>query len=216
MDDPESTAATGQARLAIGAMACMLYSALALAVLHVLRPDYAPASNFISNYAVGPYGWVMTTWFVAQAGGTALLVLGLACSGLRSVAAIAAMVLLLVEAIGLLVSAMFPVDLPGTPSTRAGAIHDLSFLVNVSCFMLAILLLPLGLGRHPGWRTFRRTAWLLAGLILLAFLVQFATMHKGMPYGLANRFFVLVALAWGLATATRLRTVLLRHQESRT
>ncbi|HWM70482.1 MAG TPA: hypothetical protein VNO35_28180 [Steroidobacteraceae bacterium] len=46
---------------ATAAIICFCYGAFALALLHFLRPDYAPASNFISNYAVGPYGWIMTT-----------------------------------------------------------------------------------------------------------------------------------------------------------
>ena len=43
------------------AIACFAYFALALLLLHLLRPDYAPATTWISGYAVGPYGWIMTT-----------------------------------------------------------------------------------------------------------------------------------------------------------
>jgi hypothetical protein len=41
---------------ATAAISFFCYGAFALTLLHFLRPDYAPASNFISNYAVGPYG----------------------------------------------------------------------------------------------------------------------------------------------------------------
>jgi hypothetical protein len=54
------------AGLATAAVVCFAYSALALLLLHLLRPDYTPATNFISNYAVGRYGWIMTTWFLAE------------------------------------------------------------------------------------------------------------------------------------------------------
>ena len=89
-----ATAQAGKARrftstfFATVAIACFAYSALVLLVLlvllvmHVLRPDYAPASHMISDYAVGRYGWVMTSWFLAMSCGSLLLLLGLARSGL--------------------------------------------------------------------------------------------------------------------------------------
>jgi len=204
----QPTATTG-ALLATAAIICTVYQAFALILLHVLRADLAPVSNFISNYAVGPFGWIMTTWFIAGACNVVLLSMGLARSGLKSLTARIAMFLMVVEAFGLLVSAAFPVDPPGAPSTRTGDIHDYSFLVNVINFVLIPVLLAFSFGSHPGWRSFRPMAWVLAGLIAVAFVIQFATLHKGMPYGIANRFFVAVLFAWNLATATRLRAVLL-------
>jgi hypothetical protein len=187
------------------AMACFVYSAMALLTLHFLRPDYAPATNFISNYAVGRYGWLMTTWFLAMSGGLLMLAAGLYTHGLRSVVARLGIFLLVVAAIGLVVSAIFPTDIPGAPSTSSGAIHDKSFLVNVGSIFIATVLLSTGFGLHPAWRPYRRTAWLLTSLILIGFVVQFLTLHKGMPYGLANRFFVAVLFAWLFAVSFRLR-----------
>jgi len=48
---------------------------------------------------------------------------------------------------------------------------------------------------------------MLSGLIFAGFVIQFLTLHKGMPYGLANRFFVLVLFAWLFAVAFRLRSL---------
>ena len=187
------------------AMAFFGYAAIALLTLHFLRPDYAPATNFISNYAVGRYGWIMTTWFLAMSCGLLTLAAGLYTNGLRSIIACLGIFLLVVAAIGLVVSAMFPTDAPGAPSTPTGAIHDMSFLVNVGSIFLASVLLSVSFGAHPAWRSYRRTAWILTSLILLGFVVQFLTLHKGMPYGLANRFFVVVLFAWLFAVSFRLR-----------
>jgi hypothetical membrane protein len=198
------TSVRSASALATISIASSVYAAFALVSLHVLRPDYAPASNFISNYAVGPYGWVMTTWFVAMSGGLLTLTLGLAFSGLRSIAALLGMVLLIVASLGLVVSAVYPTDIVA-PSTRSGEIHDISFLVNVSCIIIGTVLLSVSFGSHSQWRSYRRTALLLAALIVSAFIVQLLTLHKGMPYGLANRLFVVVTLAWLIATAVRLR-----------
>lgn len=207
--DLTHSATTAGAPLATGAIFCVVYQAVALIALHLLRPDLAPASNFISDYAVGPFGWIMTTWFIAGACYMVLLAVGLARSGLKSTTVRIAMLLMIVAAAGLLVSAIFPVDPPGAPSTRTGDIHDYSFLANIISVLVMSVLLPIGFGSHLAWRSFRPVAWVLTGLFALAFVIQFATLHKGMPYGIANRFFVLVFFAWGLATAVRLRRVLL-------
>jgi hypothetical membrane protein len=191
--------------LATAAIVCFAYSVIALLILHFLRPDYAPATNFISNYAVGRYGWIMTTWFLAMSCGLLALAIGLYCSGLRSIAARLGLFLLAIASIGLVVSAIFPTDVPGAPSTRSGDIHDMSFLVNVGSIFIATVLLSTGFSDHPAWRSYRRTAWMLTALILVGFAVQFLTLHKGMPYGLANRFFVVVLFAWLFAASFRLR-----------
>lgn len=191
--------------LATAAIVCFAYSVIALLILHFLRPDYAPATNFISNYAVGRYGWIMTTWFLAMSCGLLALAIGLYYSGLRSIAARLGLFLLAIASIGLVVSAIFPTDVPGAPSTRSGDIHDMSFLVNVGSIFIATVLLSVGFADHPAWRSYRRTAWMLTALILVGFAVQFLTLHKGMPYGLANRFFVVVLFAWLFAASFRLR-----------
>jgi hypothetical protein len=66
----EKTPSFSSAFFAGAAIACFTYSALALLLLHVLPPDYAPASHMISDYAVGRYSWVMTTWFLAMSCGS--------------------------------------------------------------------------------------------------------------------------------------------------
>jgi len=192
---------------ATAAIACFTYALLTIIVLHVLRPDYAPASHMISDYGVGPYGWVMVTWFVATSCGCLMLLLGLSRSGLNSITARLGVLLLGIASIGLLVSAVFPTDLAGGPRTRAGEIHTISFLVNIGSIIVATVLLSLSFGSSPRWRTYRSTAVVLTLLILVAFVIQFRTLHRGMPYGLANRLFVAVLFAWFLATAFRLRTL---------
>ena len=203
----EKTPRFSSAFFASAAIACFTYSALALLLMHVLRPDYAPASRMISDYAVGRYGGVMTTWFLAMSCGSLMLVVGLARSGLGTLSARLGMLLLGIASIGLVVSAIFPTDLEEAPSTHTGDIHTISFLVNVGSIILATVLLSTAFWSQPRWRTFRRTAVTLTSLVVIAFVVQFLTLHRGMPYGLSNRLFVTVLLAWLLTTSIRLRAV---------
>ena len=193
------------------AIGCLAYAALALLLMHVFRPDLAPASHMISEYAVGPYGLVMQTVFVGLSAGCAMLLIGLVRSGPPSIAARVGTALLAVASIGLIVSAIFPMDLPGAPPTQSGHLHDLSFFVNVASIFLAIVLLTVSFGSDLHWRSFRRTSVVLLSLIALAFVLQFLTLHKGAPYGLANRFFIVVLLAWLFATSNQLRNSALRY-----
>ena len=189
------------------AIGCLAYAALALLLLHLLRPDLAPANHMISEYAVGTFGWVMQSVFVGLSFGCAALLIGLAFNGPTSIAARLGILLLGIASVGLIVSAIYPMDLPGSPATRAGEMHDLSFMVNVGSIALAIVLLTASFGSDLRWRSFRRTSIVLFSLIALAFVLQFLTLHKGAPYGLANRFFIAVVLAWLIATSIRLRNL---------
>jgi hypothetical protein len=129
---------------------------LALCALHLLRPELAPARHMISEYAVGPFGWLMTSAFVAAALACFSLFLGLLRDGPESRIARVAEVLLAVAVVGLLASAIFPMDVH-PPHTRSGSIHEASFLVNVSCILLAALLLALSYGpTHAGARSAAR------------------------------------------------------------
>jgi hypothetical protein len=100
-----------------------------LLLLHALRPDRALATTWISGYALGPYGWVMTTGWLAASCGCVLLALGLARSGPRTGAARLGRLLLGILALGLLTTAIFPPGKKGEASI-SGEIHSISFLVN--------------------------------------------------------------------------------------
>jgi hypothetical protein len=161
----------------------------------------------ISEYAVGTFGWVMQSVFVGLSLGCAVLLIGLALNGPTSISARLGIGLLGVASIGLIVSAIYPMDLPGTQATRAGELHDLSFIINVGSIALAIVLLTASFGSDFRWRSYRRTSVVLLSLIALAFVLQFLTLHKGAPYGFANRFFISVVLAWLIATSIRLHNL---------
>lgn len=181
------------------------YATLALLLLHVLRPDYALRTHMISDYAVGRYGWVMTSWFIAMSCGCLMLMLGLVRSGLNSVLSWIGIVLLSIASLGLVISAFFPTDVGDAPSTRTGEIHTLSFLVNVVSILLSMVFLTVSFRSHPWWRAYQGVAIALTSIVVIAFFIQFLTLHRGAPYGLANRLFVIVLFVWLFATSIRLR-----------
>lgn len=188
------------------ALALLVLAFLLLASLHVLKADYDIRSYMISHYAVGKYGWVMKLTFFCWSAGILALTTSLLLSERSSWHRKAGAALLLVVSAGLVVSGIYNTVLPGMPDTPEGDIHDTSFLVNVVSMLIAIPLISFGL-RSAAWRTFRGTAIALAVLVVLGFVLQFATLHKGMPYGITNRIFVITLLAWMIALAVRLASL---------
>src|SRR3990172_12935085 len=65
MDGLTPPAAKQAAWLSLASIAGVLYFILVVALLHFLRPEYDPVKRVASNYAVGPYGLVMTIAFFA-------------------------------------------------------------------------------------------------------------------------------------------------------
>ena len=186
------------------AIACFAYFVLALLLLHVLRPDRALTTSFISGYALGPYGWVMTTAWLAMSGGCLMLLLGLTRSGPRSGAARFGTFLFGILTLSVLLTAIFP---PSKNPSISGEIHTITFFVNVTCFLLASVLLSVGFGSDPRWRAFRRTAAALASLLVFALVLQFLMVYLDVLDGLANRFFATVLIVWLLAISIQLRAV---------
>ena len=189
------------------AVVCFAYSVFALLLLHLLRRDYVPRDHMVSDYGVGPYSWVMNSCFLGLAGGFLALFLGLLRHGPRSVVGRIGTFLLIIPAIGVVVSAIFPVDLLGAPDTPTGEIHNISFFVNVVVIMLSSVLVSFSFGSDSRWSSYRRTALVLASFIVVAFVIQFRTLHRGMPYGYANRLFLIALFGWFFCTASRLRSV---------
>jgi hypothetical protein len=103
---------TGSAAAVVVALAIVLG-------LHVLRRDLEPASHRLSEYAVGPWGWLMTSAFVLVAVGVWLLRRALPASTLlRPVRA-----LLALAVVGFAVSGLVPTD-PATPDAVSETVHS--------------------------------------------------------------------------------------------
>src|SRR5215471_15366329 len=58
-------------------LSSVVYYATAVGLLHVLRTDFNPGYRYLSEYAVGPYGLLMTSTFFALSAGSLALAFGL-------------------------------------------------------------------------------------------------------------------------------------------
>jgi uncharacterized protein DUF998 len=202
------------ARIAIGTAALAL---IALAALHVLKPDLDPRRTMISQYALGQFGWVMALCFASFAAASACLCIALfgrAPSGHGLVG----LAFLCAAAVGLAMAALFPMDpvstLPAEMSFT-GRMHGVAFLIGVPSQVLSVLLLSIALG-HQGSHASAPLLGLTAviWLCLVTMITIMAMVGPGKPpdpngperfLGFPNRLFMiayglwLMAVAWPLA-----------------
>jgi Protein of unknown function (DUF998) len=187
-----------------------------VAVLHGLRPDLDPSWRVISEYEIGPGGWLMQLAFVALAvGSTGLLfaVRPLLGGWLRVIG----LFLLTVNAIGLIVAGVFvtdPVTVPREAWSTSGAIHGWGALFMIQSTPLLATVITWGLVRRgEASRTSRAVLWVLVLGIWLAFGAFVAaggtrvdgSHGPGEWYGWPNRAFILAFSLWLIAAARTAR-----------
>lgn len=200
--------------LATIAACCFSYFVAALLLMHLIRPDYTVVDHMISDYAVGRFGWIMTTAFLAAAMGCLALSIGMFREGPATWPGRLGSAALIVVSAGLVVTAIFPTDLETAPSTRTGDIHTLSFLVNVASALLAVIFLGLSYGSSDYWQRRKYPALGFAALLIAAFIAQFLTLHRGAPYGITNRVFVAILMSWFISTSFWLWQVAASRQKT--
>src|SRR5579863_8666169 len=173
----------------------VVYYAAMIALLHVLRTDFNPGYRYLSEYARGPYGALMTSTFFVLSAGSLALSLGLCRSVASRLRFLPGLVLWLTWACAVFVAGIYTSDLQGTPHTRVGRIHDQMGMIAFPSATVALLLLSLPLRWEKGWRPVWRPAMLLSVVALVSFLVldRFGQMGLG---GLDQRVFLAATLIW--------------------
>jgi hypothetical protein len=188
------------------ALAASVLAVLMLSVLHVVQPELAPSSHMISEYAIGPHGWLMTLSFAAFAASSAAALIAVASAAWRTITGKIGLGFLLLASIGLAMGAAFPMD-PATTSPDAmsfsGRMHGVAFMIGVPGQILSVLLLSLALRKSARWRsrplvTVAAAVWLCLG-IMIATLIA-AAPKPGVPpsgvFGIPNRAFMVAYAAW--------------------
>lgn len=160
----------------------------------LFRSDRSPSRDFVSEYAIGDFGWIQTLGF---------LVLGLAefalAYGLWRVAESARTVRVASFLIGVggvvdVVSAIFPTDLDEAHTT-SGRIHNLAGIVGFVAILVAMVLLSRARRADEEWRSTRRVSFLVA-LLSVIFFILIGAAEEGGWSGIPQRIFILVFLGW--------------------
>jgi hypothetical protein len=148
-----------------------------LAILIVLQPEIDPAWRFVSEHALGRYGWLMSIAFLAMAAScfTAALILW---SQVR-VGGRIGIGFLLIGSVGLTLAGIFTTDPITTPleaQSLSSQLHGWG-AVLADGVPLGATLITLALLRNPSWHAAR--LWLI-GALAIAWIV-YAWLMLSMP-----------------------------------
>ena len=179
---------------------------LNLAALHFVRPDVNPVLDPMSNYAVGPYGFLLTAADIGLGLAALALTFGLYLSIAPPGRSYVGLLLLALYGVSVLLSGIFPIDV-GAEATMFGTIHNIVGNISFIGFPIAVILLSLGMGKDERWRSFRRGALALSMVIVLTVILTIVGSNLGIGYGVTQRIANVAALVWMLAVALHLRSV---------
>lgn len=203
-----SVQAAKKARIsAMITIAGVLYFALTIIALHVLRPDLNPISHFTSEYAVGPYSFLMTSAFLSMSLASFALVIGLYQTVLPPARSLFGLGLLGIWAIGVLIAMIFPVDPDGAPQTLSGTIHQTAGPLTFLCLSVGALLVSWRLNHDAKWSSLYRPELILSFIMLVAFIATAFSFATGSGFGgVAQRIVLGGLVAWMLLIASKLIT----------
>jgi hypothetical protein len=151
--------------------------AILLAALHFIKPELDPSWHFISEYAIGDYGWIMVLAFLSLAFSYVSLFSALR-SQLQTIAGRIGLALLLVSALGLTIAAIFttdPITVSENAVTTEGTLHNFGGTLGIAMPFAAVLV-GWKLARDPAWSSARRPLLWATGLALVAFLASFVSL----------------------------------------
>ena len=169
----------------------LLGTAVACVVaLHMVRPQVSPIERRLSEYALGPYGWLMDTAFAATAGGLTALAIFLTRSAGRPRLVPAALV---VAAVALVLSAMYQLD---ATDNADDVIHRwASGTAAAAVIVAAIGWSVVGTGRRRRWR---RGPDLRLAIVALGLAVLSPMLHETFLTGINQRLVWATLIAWSV------------------
>jgi hypothetical protein len=180
---------------------------VAVIALHFLDPDLAAADTYVSDYALGDYGWLMRAAFIVVGIGTIAIGLGLRLSLAPGKRVTASVILVLIAGIGFLLAGIFNGDPTGVEDlTTAGMIHLVSALVLFLSLVVSAWLLRGVFKRDESWGSLSTPALWFAIALTVLFLVSFGTPEDG-PVGLTQRLFAGVMMVWLFVLGMNVRRI---------
>lgn len=175
---------------------------LLLCSLHLLQPEFDPTWRFISEYALGDFGWMMHLAF----GLLAFAQISVAITifpHMRTVMGYIGLVILGISAIGVIIAGIFvtdPISVSPDDATFSGSMHSIGAMLDYT--PVAALLISLTLCRLDVWRPMKRVLLTSASIAIIAMLVfvfqipQDGQFGPEVLAGMFGRFLILAEIAW--------------------
>lgn len=202
---------------------------LLLVALHVLSPEFSPAWRMVSEYAFGPYAWVLSLMFLTWGVGAWALVVAI-WGQVRTSAGKVGLWFLIIAGIGEALASAFDI--------RHEIGHGIAGLLGVIGFPIAALLLSVALGHNETWSRPRKALLWMANLNWISVVLLAGTMAtmmmqlsrangghlpqhapKSLPPGVlaldgwADRLIVLSNCAWVLVVAEHALQMCRKHSK---
>ena len=177
-DLPVSASAVTAARVSL--ISTLVFLVLFVAV-HFLKPEIDPSWRFISEYAIGRWGWIMNLTFLSMAVSYVSLVLAL-----RTKVKLGGKIglgFLMISATGLTLAALFTMQPLGTSPdalTASSKLHGWGAMLGTNGAALGSIVVTASLFRRPTWRSSR---WYMAGAVLFILLATAWFMMNMPPDG---------------------------------
>jgi hypothetical protein len=195
-------------RIATVSIVAIAYFTLIIIALHFLRPDLNPLSRPTSEYAVGPYGFLMTSAFFSMSLASFALIIGLYQGVSQRARSRIGLALLGIWAVGVLIAMIFPIDPEGAPQTISGTIHGINGPLTFLSLTAGVILVSRRFNQDRKRRPFHRTAVILSLVMLAVFIATFVNLATESGFaGLCQRIFLVAFVTWFFLTATRLRSI---------
>jgi hypothetical membrane protein len=174
-------------------------------VAHLINTQYNFLRDYISDYALGPWGWIYGSAFWASCVGCIALAAALTQSIPPVALSRTGVGLLVIVGVTYAIDFVFPTDIlpPGTPPTTVvGSIHLLDALLGWVLFAVGALLVSSGLKSVPYWKRWRAPLMNLAWLSVLLLIALVIVVASKAPFGgLAEKAFILDRNIWALLLA---------------
>jgi uncharacterized protein DUF998 len=194
--------------------------ALIITALHVIKPEFEPSWRFISEYSIGPHGWIMKLAFLIWAASCAALALTLK-DEVKSWRGRIGVAVLSIVAVALVPAGLFaqdPVTAKPDELTTSGTIHAIASMIGIPGTPIAALLISSSLWRtNPAWTPYRSSiiwtahaTWIslaLMGIYLMWAVPRAGGFSADVWAGWMNRLVVVAYLTWQFTIACRLITI---------
>jgi hypothetical protein len=187
-------------------LSSVVYYAGVILVLHVLRADLDPGYRYLSEYAVGPRGALMTSTFFVLSAGSLALAIGLWRSVSSKLRILPGLFFWLTWAWAVCLAGVFTGDLQGTPHTRIGQIHEQMGMIAFPSAILGMPLISVALRWEQNWNSLWCTTIVLSAVVIMSFLVfdRFAEADLG---GLDQRISLAATLIWMWILGRKMRKI---------
>jgi hypothetical protein len=159
-----------------------------------LRTDFDWSRVPLSFYVLGPYGGTVEASYFALAPGIAALGLGWYRALDRNARSAAPLLLFVIAAIALCVTAAEFTDIPGRSPTLHGHVHLVAAFITFVSITVAMLLQSWRLRADPYWQRRFRPAFALAALTFAALWIY--ALLKPIPRGLGEKAVIALILLW--------------------